>query len=139
MLFVQKISSKSILPTRGSAGAAGYDLSSADDCMIYAGGHINVPTGLKIKVPSGTYGRIAPRSGIAFRHGIDVLAGVIDEDYRGEVQVILINHGANDFHINCGDRIAQLVLEKIETPEVKHVVSLDETERGEGGFGSTGI
>ena len=139
MLFVQKTSSKSILPARGSSGAAGYDLCSIDNATLYAGGQITVSTGIRIKLPPGTYGRVAPRSGLAVKYGIDVLAGVIDEDYRGEVKVILINHGDKDFNINCFDRIAQLVVEQIQSPEIKHVISLDDTDRGEGGFGSTGI
>jgi dUTP pyrophosphatase len=139
MLFVQKLHQESKLPTRGSSGAAGYDLYSSEDTMIYPHGQCMVATGISIKVPSGTYGRVAPRSGLAVKFGIDVLAGVIDEDYRGEVKVILINHGDASFPIARGDRIAQLVLEQIQTPDVQHVVSLDETERGEGGFGSTGV
>ena len=139
MLFVQKTSSKSILPARGSSGAAGYDLYSIDDAIIHAGGQITVSTGIRIKLPPGTYGRVAPRSGLAVKYGIGVLAGVIDEDYRGELKVILINHGDRDFSVNCGDRIAQLVVECIQTPEIKHVISLDDTDRGECGFGSTGI
>ena len=89
--------------------------------------------------PEGTYGRVAPRSGLALKHSIDVGAGVIDADYRGEVGVILFNFGTKDFEIKEGDRIAQLVLEKIELSEVLEVQELDETVRGEGGFGSTGV
>ena len=86
----------------------------------------------------GRYGRIAPRSGLAFKHGIDVLAGVIDADFRGEVGVILVNHTDTHFSVEGGDRIAQLILERIDTPSVHEVVDVGATERGHAGFGSTG-
>lgn len=126
-------------PKRGSALAAGYDLSSAEDCVIPARGKLAVHTGLAIHVPHGTYGRVAPRSGLAAKHFIDVGAGVIDEDYRGEVLVLLFNHNDTDFKVAKGDRIAQLVLECIVTPDVEVVEDLDDTSRGAGGFGSTGV
>lgn len=90
------------------------------------------------RVPSGTYGRVAPRSGLAAKHMIDVGAGVVDEDYTGNVGVVLFNLGGEDFAVKAGDRVAQLVCEKIEHPELEEVERLEETERGEGGFGSTG-
>lgn len=131
-------------PTRGSAGAAGFDLYSVDDVWIPGnGGSIIVPTGICVDIPPEYYGRIAPRSGLAAKNGIDVLAGVVDSDYRGEVRVILINHGKEgDFHVNKGDRIAQLIFERIGIPangleEVSHE-QLTATDRGEAGFGSTG-
>jgi dUTP pyrophosphatase len=127
------------VPNRGSLGAAGYDVTSVKDIIIPPGQRSIVPTGLHIAVPHGTYGRIAPRSGLAAKHGIDVLAGVIDEDYRGEVGVILVNHGSDPFVIGIGDRIAQLILEKIDVPIVVCVKDLDATDRGGGGFGSTGV
>jgi deoxyuridine 5'-triphosphate nucleotidohydrolase len=96
-------------------------------------------TDIAIAVPLGTYGRVAPRSGLALKHGIDVGAGVIDEDYRGNVGVILFNHSDVDFIVAAGDRVAQLILEKIETPDVEVVDDLSETVRGGGGFGSTGV
>lgn len=138
-LRVKKLSEDATLPVRGSAGAAGYDLSSAKACVIPARGRLCVPTDLSIKLPPGTYGRVAPRSGLALKHAIDTGAGVIDEDYRGPVGVILFNHCDNDFEIKKGDRIAQLILERISTPEVLEVEELDDTQRGAGGFGSTGV
>lgn len=138
-LKVKKIVDNAILPKRGSAAAAGYDLSSCVDATVPARGKAMVRTGLSIKVPSGTYGRVAPRSGLTWKNSIDVGAGVIDEDYRGEVNVILFNHSDVDFQIKAGDRIAQLVLERIVTPDVEEVAELDDTERGAGGFGSTGV
>ncbi|KAI1006592.1 hypothetical protein K3495_g1627 [Podosphaera aphanis] len=137
-LRVKKISDKARLPTRGSALAAGYDLYAVRETRVPARGKALVQTDLVIGVPPGTYGRIAPRSGLASKHMIDTGAGVIDADYRGEVKVLLFNHGEEDFVINEGDRIAQLVLEKISTPEVVEVETMDETTRGAGGFGSTG-
>ncbi|CAD6936573.1 unnamed protein product [Tilletia controversa] len=127
------------LPTRGSAAAAGYDLYAAEDVLLPGGnGRKVVPTGIKLAVPEGCYGRVAPRSGLASKHGIDVGAGVIDADYRGLLGVLLFNFGDADFQIKAGDRIAQLVLEQIRTPDVAEVENLEETDRGAGGFGSTG-
>lgn len=94
---------------------------------------------MAIACPEGTYGRIAPRSGLAWKHFIDTGAGVIDADYRGNVGVILFNHAEQEFAVKRGDRVAQLVLERIVTPDVVQVDDLDESERGAGGFGSTGV
>eukprot|EP00252_Welwitschia_mirabilis_P004513 TRINITY_DN1484_c0_g1_i1.p1 TRINITY_DN1484_c0_g1~~TRINITY_DN1484_c0_g1_i1.p1 ORF type:complete len:209 (-),score=15.97 TRINITY_DN1484_c0_g1_i1:84-710(-) len=138
-LFVKKLSSKATLPSRASAKAAGYDLSGACECVVPARGKCLVQTDLSIAIPESTYARIAPRSGLAWKHSIDVGAGVIDADYRGPVGVILFNHSDKDFEIKVGDRIAQLILEKIVTPEVQEVDNLDDTVRGADGFGSTGI
>ena len=96
-------------------------------------------TGLAISFSAGLYARIAPRLGLALKRFIDVGAGVVDADYRGEVGVVLFNHGDQDFQVKMGDRIAQLILEKIDTPPVKEVHDLDDTVRGSGGFGSTGV
>ncbi|KAL1220214.1 Deoxyuridine 5'-triphosphate nucleotidohydrolase [Cardamine amara subsp. amara] len=136
---VKKLSEKAVLPTRGSSLSAGYDLSSAVDSKVPARGKALIPTDLSIAVPEGTYARIAPRSGLAWKHSIDVGAGVIDADYRGPVGVILFNHSDVEFEVKLGDRIAQLIIEKIVTPEVMEVEDLDSTVRGEGGFGSTGV
>ncbi|VYS59593.1 unnamed protein product [Arabidopsis thaliana] len=136
---VKKLSEKAVIPTRGSPLSAGYDLSSAVDSKVPARGKALIPTDLSIAVPEGTYARIAPRSGLAWKHSIDVGAGVIDADYRGPVGVILFNHSDVDFEVKFGDRIAQLIIEKIVTPEVVEVEDLDDTVRGDGGFGSTGV
>merc|ERR1712127_568412 len=98
-----------------------------------------VKTDLSIACPIGTYARIAPRSGLAVKKFIDVGAGVVDADYRGPVGVVLFNFGEDDFHVKVGDRVAQLILERISMAETKEVSDLDETQRGEGGFGSTGV
>ena len=96
-------------------------------------------TDLSIAIPKDTYARVAPRSGLAWKHFIDVGAGVVDYDYRGNVGVILFNHSDVDFEVKHGDRIVQLILERIATPEVLEVEDLDDTARGAGGFGSTGV
>ncbi|ORY44705.1 dUTP diphosphatase [Rhizoclosmatium globosum] len=139
VLQVKLLSDKGRLPARGSVGAAGYDLFSAKDMVIPAGNRAIVPTDISIAVPLGTYGRVAPRSGLAVKHFLDVGAGVIDSDYRGAVGVVMFNFGTADFEVKEGDRIAQLILEKIAVAEIAHVQELDDTVRGEGGFGSTGI
>ena len=133
-------SDKARVPTRGSALSAGYDLYSSEAAVIPAQGQGLVATDISIIVPEGTYGRVAPRSGLAVKHGISTGAGVIDADYRGEVKVVLFNHSQKDFEIAEGDRIAQLVLEKIVLAEIEQITAeqLEATDRGEGGFGSTG-
>lgn len=138
-LEVMCINEHAKLPKRGSPLSAGYDLSAAEEKTIEVGGRAVVQTGLKMKIPEGCYGRVAPRSGLAVRNGINTGAGVIDADYRGEVGVVLFNHGTTDFKVNIGDRIAQLILEHICLAEVEKVDQLDDTQRGEGGFGSTGV
>ncbi|KAK8642439.1 hypothetical protein V6N13_011782 [Hibiscus sabdariffa] len=137
LLKVKKLSEKAVLPSRGSALAAGYDL--ATDTTVPARGKALIPTDLSISVPEGTYGRVAPRSGLAWKHSIDVGAGVIDADYRGPLGVILFNYSDVEFEVKVGDRIAQLIIEKIMTPDVLEVEDLDSTTRGGGGFGSTGV
>ncbi|KAM4121945.1 hypothetical protein ACJW30_01G044300 [Castanea mollissima] len=139
LLRVKKLSEKAVLPSRGSPLSAGYDLSSATETKVPARGKALVPTDLSIAIPEGTYARVAPRSGLTWKHSIDVGAGVIDADYRGPVGVILFNHSDVDFEVKVGDRIAQLIIEKIMTPDVVEVEDLDSTVRGEGGFGSTGV
>ena len=138
-LIVKRLTKTAVLPTRGSKFAAGYDLAASEPATVPAHGRLLISTGLSIAVPTGTYGRVAPRSGLAVKKGIDVGAGVIDEDYRGEVKVLLFNFSDDVFFVKAGDRIAQLILEKIETPEVVEIDELDASERGEAGFGSSGI
>ncbi|CAA3019812.1 deoxyuridine 5 -triphosphate nucleotidohydrolase-like [Olea europaea subsp. europaea] len=138
-LRVKKLSEKAVLPSRASPLSAGYDLSSAIETKVPARGKALIPTDLSIAIPEGTYARIAPRSGLAWKHSIDVGAGVIDADYRGPIGVILFNHSDVDFEVKAADRIAQLIIEKILTPEVTEVDDLDSTIRGSGGFGSTGV
>jgi len=137
-LGVKKLSYDSIIPTRGSDGSVGYDLYSNMDCVICASERGLVSTGITVVLPSGVYGRVAPRSGLSVKHGIQVGAGVIDPDYTGEVKVVLFNHGDKDFEVKKGDRIAQLILEKCETPPIVEINIVEDTDRGSGGFGSTG-
>ena len=124
-------------PTRGSDEAAGYDLYSYESETVVPKQIKLIDTGISIRVPEGTYGRIAPRSSVS-KKGILINAGVIDRDYRGPVKVMVHNLSNNNYVINKNDRIAQLILEQIKTPPVELVEELDDTVRGEGGFGSTG-
>ncbi|CAK5074594.1 unnamed protein product [Meloidogyne enterolobii] len=138
-LSYKKIKKEALAPVFGSEGAAGADLHSAEECVVPAKGKYLVPTGIQIALPEGCYGRIAPRSGLASKNFIDVGAGVIDPDYRGELKVLLFNFSDADFKISVGDRIAQLVCTPFIKPELVEVTNLDETDRGDNGFGSTGI
>lgn len=170
MLRFRKTSSYAYTPTRATAHAAGYDLYSAEDSIVLSCGERRcISTDLQIEVPNDCYGRIAPRSGLAFYFGIDVLAGVIDKDYTGVVKVILINHGTSSYTIHRGDRIAQLICEVIKCPALEEIFESSTTSsavsslsnssessaeewvnsgidggigsgiRGTNGFGSTGL
>ncbi len=138
-LKIKKLNAQAITPTRGSSGAAGYDLYSSEGHVILPGRRGVVSTGISLELPPGVYGRVAPRSGLAVKHGLQVGAGVVDPDYTGEVKVVLFNHDKNPYVIKPGYRIAQLVLERFEFAEIEEVTELGETERGQGGFGSTGV
>ncbi|XP_076322708.1 deoxyuridine triphosphatase [Tachypleus tridentatus] len=138
ILKFSKLSSNAQTPTKGSAHAAGFDLYSAYEYLIPPASKAVVMTDIQIAVPEGCYGRIAPRSGLAAKYFIDVGAGVIDYDYRGNVGVVLFNFGDKEFKVNKGDRIAQLICEKIIYPDLKELQTLGDTERGDGGFGSSG-
>ena len=128
------------LPAYATAGAAGMDVVSAEDVTIAPGARHAVATGLSVAIPAGFEIQVRPRSGLALKHGVTVpnTPGTIDSDYRGELKVILINHGAEPFAIVRGDRVAQLVLAPVTRATWLPVQELDETARGEGGFGSTG-
>jgi dUTP pyrophosphatase len=142
-LNVIKLVPQAKLPERSTVGSAGYDLFSTDSYVILPGQRTCVSTGLSFQFPPGTYGRIAPRSGLAVKHGIDVFAGVVDPDYQGEVKVVLYNSDTrNSYVIRPGYRIAQLILENYTTANIVEIPSEATsliTERGTGGFGSTGI
>ncbi|XP_059927613.1 deoxyuridine 5'-triphosphate nucleotidohydrolase, mitochondrial isoform X1 [Gadus macrocephalus] len=138
VLKFAKLSELATTPTRGSPRAAGYDLYSAYEYTIEPMDKALVRTDLQIAVPHGYYGRVAPRSGLAVKNFIDVGAGVVDEDYRGNVGVVLFNFAKTPFVVKKGDRIAQLICEKICYPELVMLETLDATQRGAGGFGSTG-
>ena len=128
------------LPSYATPGSAGMDLRSADTLTLKPGARALVSTGLAIALPDTYEAQVRPRSGLAVKHGITVLnsPGTIDSDYRGEIKVPLINHGQEDFVINRGDRIAQMVVAPVTVAELVEVDTLDETERGSGGFGSSG-
>jgi dUTP pyrophosphatase len=130
------------LPAPASAGAAGADLRAAveRDLVLLPMARAAVPTGLQLEIPLGWEGQVRPRSGLALRHGVTVVnaPGTIDSDYRGEVQVLLINLGADPFTIRRGERIAQLVLAPVAATRFVEVERLGDTDRGDGGFGSTG-
>lgn len=137
--FIKRHSASARLPTKGSVGAAGWDLYASTDGLVPARGQALVSTDISIAVPRGCYGRIAPRSGLALRNSIDVGAGVVDADFRSTVGIILFNHSDVEFSYKAGDRVAQLILEHImEEAEIIEVPDLPPTQRGEGGFGSTG-
>jgi dUTP diphosphatase len=130
------------LPSRQTAGSAGFDLASAEPDFVLAPGERRmVSTGLAVEIPPGIEGQVRPRSGLALRHGITMpnAPGTIDSDYRGEVRVILQNLGTEPVTIVRGDRIAQLVFARYETPEIVDATALEQSTRGAGGFGSTGV
>jgi dUTP pyrophosphatase len=137
-LRFKQLDARAVLPGRGSSFAAGLDICSIEDLIIEPHQRAAARTGLAVAIPHGFYGRVAPRSGLAVKHGLDVLAGVIDSDYRGELCCILYNTGDTAITLAAGSKICQLIIEQIITPNAKWVVDLDETARGAGGFGSTG-
>ena len=135
---IKKVFPEAILPTRANDSDAGYDLYSTESMPLTPLSRQAVCTGICIEVPKGYYGRIAPRSGLALKAGVDVLGGVIDSGYRDEIKVILINLGEGLVSIDEGDRVAQLIIEKCEDVEWEESNSLDSSERGTSGFGSSG-
>ena len=128
------------LPFYATTGSAGMDLRSAENLTLKPGARALVATGIAIALPDTHEAQVRPRSGLAVKHGVTVLnsPGTIDADYRGEIKVPLINHGTDDFVIARGDRIAQMVVAPVTKAELVDVETLDETERGAGGFGSSG-
>lgn len=137
---IKKLHENAIIPSYQTSEAAGFDLHSIDELIIKAGERALVKTGFAIALPSGYELQVRPRSGLALKNGITVLnsPGTVDSDYRGEIMVILINHSNEDFAIKQGDRIAQGVVQAVLQARFEEVVELDNTERGSGGFGSTG-
>lgn len=137
-LNFKKLDPRATLPTRGSRSAAGLDLYSIEAVSLAAGQRTIVRTGLAVAIPTGFYGRVAPRSGLATKKGLDVLAGVIDADYRGEIGCLLYNSGEERIELAEQSKICQLIIESIITPQAAWADELDDTARGGGGFGSTG-
>lgn len=134
-LRLKRLHPQAFLPKRGTSGSIGYDLYTPQDFFLLPGINL-IPLGIALAIPNGHYGRITSRSSLA-KLGIDVTAGVIDEDYRGEINVCLHNH-KETLLLKRGERIAQLILEKASILPLEEVDCLEETERGQGGFGSTG-
>ena len=136
-------SSGNPLPQRQTAHAAGMDLQAflTETCTLEPGGRMLIPTGLFFEIPPGYEAQVRPRSGLALKFGVTVLnsPGTIDADYRGEIKVLLINHGQEPFTIQNGERIAQMVIAQHATVQWQETLSLSNTERGEGGYGSTGV
>lgn len=139
MIYCELCNETAKMPTKGSDASAGWDLYADTDMMIEPNLKIHkVPTGIKIGLPTGTYGSIRPRSGLASKN-ITTDAGVIDRDYTGEVKVMIRNFSGIPFHVKKGDRIAQMVVECISEHAIEQVHTLEDTLRGNNGFGSTGI
>ncbi len=137
MIKFKRLDSRAQIPRRATAGSAGFDIFSNGYYTIKSGVRCLLDTGIAMQLPNGYWGEIKPRSGLAAKHGLDVLAGVIDADYTGEIKVSLINLGENDVEIKAGDRIAQLIIQQYAA-EWMEVEEFNDTERGAGGFGSTG-
>ena len=138
LLNFKKLDPRATLPARGSRAAAGLDLYSIEAVSLKPGQRAVARTGLAVAIPEGFYGRLAPRSGLATKRGLDVLAGVIDADYRGEIGCLLYNAGDEKIELAANTKICQLIIERILTPTAAWADDLDDTERGGGGFGSTG-
>lgn len=140
-LRFQKLTPEAVLPVRAKKDDAGYDLSTVVDFALQPNERKVIPTGISMSLPSGYVGMVCPRSGLAAQYGIMVVnaPGIIDAGYRGEIKVILFNSGYESKNFKQNDRIAQLVIMKLGDLPVEEVNSLDSTERGTGGFGSTGV
>jgi dUTP pyrophosphatase len=142
-IMVHRLAPDLPLPAYATTGSAGLDLLAAVECEVILppGGFAAIPTGIALALPEGFEAQVRPRSGLALRHGVTVLnaPGTVDSDYRGEVAAILVNHGRSDFTITRGMKIAQLVVAAHARAEWQESTGLDETTRGRGGFGSTGI
>lgn len=140
-LLVEKINQKAIIPFQAHEGDAGMDLFSIEEVILKPMERKLIHTGIKIQLPKNTEAQIRPRSGLALKNGITVLntPGTIDEGYRGEIGIILINLGAEEFKVEEGMKVAQMVIKPTLSLEVEEVVELTETSRGEDGFGSTGV
>jgi dUTP pyrophosphatase len=138
LLSFKRLDPRAILPSRGSSLSAGLDICSIEDVTIEPKQRSLVPTGLAVAIPEGYYGRVAPRSGLATKKGLDVLAGVIDADYRGEIHCLLYNTGDEAINLPAASKICQLIIENIIAPAAVWADEIGETDRGSGGFGSTG-
>lgn len=140
-LKIQKVTEDAILPSYANPGDAGLDLFSTDNVILAPGDRALIHTGIKIELPENTEAQIRPRSGLALKHGISLVnsPGTIDQGYRGEIGVIVINHGREPFEVLKNMKIAQMVIKPVWTVQIEEVNNLTNSERGEGGFGSTGF
>jgi len=138
-LRVKRLAPSARLPVKAHSGDAGYDLFAAYSGTVPARGQALIKTEIAIALPTGCMAQLAPRSSLALKNSIDLGGGIIDSPYRGPIGVILFNLGDVDFNYKAGDRIAQMIVQKVESPEVLEVDSLDDTDRGQGGFGSSGV
>jgi dUTP pyrophosphatase len=138
MIKVKLLTESALAPTRNTPTDAGLDLYSSETILIKGRLWKAISTGISIAIPNEYYARIAPRSGLAYKHGLDVFAGVVDSGYRGEIKVILYNASEKDYLVNAGDKIAQLIIEKCYLWNIDIVDELNNSERGESGFGSSG-
>ena len=135
----QKILDEAVIPHYAHPGDAGLDIFSAEDAVINAGERKSVRTGLKMEMPEGFVGLVWDKSGLALKNGIKTMAGVIDAGYRGEIGIVLVNLSEQDYKVEKGQKIAQMLIQKIELAEIEEARELSETKRSEGGFGSTGL
>ncbi len=136
---IKKLKPEARLPEYAHSGDAGMDFFSVENINIKPGERIVCQTGIAMKIPDGYVGLIWDKSGIASKGGIKTMGGVIDSGYRGEIGIILQNLSKKDYNIKSGDQIAQMLIQKVESPKIEEINELDDTERGEGGFGSTGV
>lgn len=139
-LNISRTNAKAKLPTRATPGSAALDFYAVESVTLYVGQRALVDTGIAAAIPDGYVGMLHSRSGHGVKHGVGLAngVGVIDSDYRGPIKAALVNHGQVPYHVNAGERVAQLVIQAVETPTVNLVDELPETARGTGGFGSTG-
>tara|TARA_Y100000361_G_scaffold121093_1_gene112911 strand:+ start:467 stop:994 length:528 start_codon:yes stop_codon:yes gene_type:complete len=138
VLNVKKLHENATVPTKANRSDAGYDLYALEGAIIDKHCHKLIKTGIAMEIPDGYVGLIWPRSGLSYKHGLDVFAGVIDSSYRGDIGVILYNSQYSNYNLEKGDRIAQILFQKVEDFDLNLVENLDDTKRGTGGFGSSG-
>lgn len=137
---IKKLNSEAIIPQYQSQGAAGFDFHALNELVLQPGERGIIETGLAVALDIGYELQVRPRSGLAFKHGISIVntPGTVDSDYRGEVKIVLINHGSEEFAVKKGERVAQGVIKEVVQAQIVEVDELDSTQRGEAGFGSTG-
>jgi dUTP pyrophosphatase len=139
LIKIKKLNPEGIIPKYAKEGDAAFDLYSIEDHLLKPMDKVIIKTGISMEIPQGHFGNIRDRSGLAAKHGLHTLAGVVDSGYRGEVGVVMTNLGKENCEIKKGDRIAQMLIQKFESVEIEEVLELSESVRGEGGFGSSGI